>query len=59
MSDLAAIQLKRTGLYDFHLENGARMVPFAGYSMPLLYGDVGQGEDRCSCFVVFSDLFTR
>ncbi|KAK7456453.1 Aminomethyltransferase, mitochondrial [Stygiomarasmius scandens] len=35
-------QLRKTGLYDFHLENGAKMVPFAGYSMPLLYGDVGQ-----------------
>ncbi|KAF9461121.1 hypothetical protein BDZ94DRAFT_1221860 [Collybia nuda] len=34
--------LKRTGLYDFHVENGAKMVPFAGYSMPLSYGDVGQ-----------------
>jgi len=36
-------QLKRTGLYDFHVKHGAKMVPFAGYSMPLSYGDVGQG----------------
>ncbi|EGN96970.1 hypothetical protein SERLA73DRAFT_185236 [Serpula lacrymans var. lacrymans S7.3] len=35
-------ELKRTGLYDFHVENGAKMVPFAGYSMPLAYGSVGQ-----------------
>jgi len=35
-------ELKKTGLYDFHLDNGAKMVPFAGYSMPLSYGDVGQ-----------------
>ncbi|KAJ6614132.1 glycine cleavage system T protein [Mycena sp. CBHHK59/15] len=35
-------ELKRTGLYDFHVANGAKMVPFAGYSMPLAYGDVGQ-----------------
>ncbi|KAF8886292.1 hypothetical protein BD779DRAFT_1441677 [Infundibulicybe gibba] len=35
-------ELKRTGLYDFHVQNGAKMVPFAGYSMPLAYGDVGQ-----------------
>ncbi|KAJ3729488.1 hypothetical protein C8R42DRAFT_166719 [Lentinula raphanica] len=35
-------QLRRTGLYDFHLEHNAKMVPFAGYSMPLSYGDVGQ-----------------
>ncbi|KAF8336017.1 glycine cleavage system T protein [Amanita rubescens] len=34
--------LRRTGLYDFHVQNGAKMVPFAGYSMPLVYGDVGQ-----------------
>ncbi|KAJ7210405.1 glycine cleavage system T protein [Mycena pura] len=35
-------QLKKTGLYDFHTSHGAKMVPFAGYSMPLSYGDVGQ-----------------
>ncbi|KAG8748251.1 Aminomethyltransferase, mitochondrial [Ceratobasidium sp. 414] len=34
--------LRRTGLYDFHVANGAKMVPFAGYSMPLQYGSVGQ-----------------
>ncbi|KAL0063502.1 Aminomethyltransferase, mitochondrial [Marasmius tenuissimus] len=34
--------LSRTGLYDFHLKNGAKMVPFAGFEMPLSYGDVGQ-----------------
>ncbi|KAF8739530.1 hypothetical protein AX14_009300 [Amanita brunnescens Koide BX004] len=34
--------LRQTGLYDFHVQHGAKMVPFAGYSMPLLYGDVGQ-----------------
>ncbi|KZT00994.1 glycine cleavage system T protein [Laetiporus sulphureus 93-53] len=34
-------ELKKTALYDFHVQNGAKMVPFAGYSMPLSYGDVG------------------
>ncbi|PCH36479.1 glycine cleavage system T protein [Wolfiporia cocos MD-104 SS10] len=34
-------KLSQTALYDFHLKNGAKMVPFAGYSMPLSYGDVG------------------
>ncbi|MFA5581619.1 MAG: glycine cleavage system aminomethyltransferase GcvT [Paracoccaceae bacterium] len=29
--------LKRTPLYDLHLELGARMVPFAGYEMPVNY----------------------
>ncbi|MBT8408955.1 MAG: glycine cleavage system aminomethyltransferase GcvT, partial [Alphaproteobacteria bacterium] len=29
--------LRRTGLYDLHLELGAKMVPFAGYEMPVQY----------------------
>lgn len=29
--------LKRTVLYDLHLERGAKMVPFAGYEMPVQY----------------------
>jgi len=29
--------LQRTPLYDLHLELGARMVPFAGYEMPVQY----------------------
>ncbi len=29
--------LKRTVLFDLHLELGARMVPFAGYEMPVQY----------------------
>lgn len=28
---------QRTPLFDFHVKHGARMVPFAGYSMPLRY----------------------
>lgn len=31
--------LKKTVLYDFHVENGGKMVPFAGYSMPIQYKD--------------------
>lgn len=31
------IQLERTPLYDLHLRLGARMVPFAGYAMPVQY----------------------
>ncbi len=31
--------LARTPLYDLHLELGARMVPFAGYEMPVQYPD--------------------
>lgn len=31
--------LKRTALHDFHVENGGKMVPFAGWSMPIQYKD--------------------
>jgi aminomethyltransferase len=30
-------QLKHTALHDLHVESGAKMVPFAGYAMPLQY----------------------
>ena len=32
-------ELHRTPLYDFHLSCGAKMVPFAGYEMPVQYKD--------------------
>ena len=32
-----APQVKRTPLYDIHLEEGARIVPFAGWEMPIQY----------------------
>lgn len=32
------MSLKRTALYAVHREAGAKMVPFAGYEMPLRYG---------------------
>lgn len=31
--------LKRTHLYDFHVKNGGKMVPFAGWEMPVMYKD--------------------
>ena len=31
-------ELKRTPLYDLHVSLGAKMVPFAGYDMPVQYG---------------------
>ena len=30
--------LKRTPIYDFHVAHDAKMVPFAGYDMPVQYG---------------------
>lgn len=43
MSDPA---LKRTALYDAHVALGARMVPFAGYEMPVQYRDGVLTEHR-------------
>jgi aminomethyltransferase len=37
MGDTVAAALKRTPLFELHLELGAKMVPFAGYEMPLQY----------------------
>jgi aminomethyltransferase len=40
MSDVVADpRLKRTPLHQLHLDLGARMVPFAGYEMPLQYSN--------------------
>lgn len=36
-TSLAESELQRTPLHALHLELGARMVPFAGYSMPVQY----------------------
>ena len=33
------METRRTPLYDFHLANSARMVPFAGWDMPVQYAD--------------------
>jgi aminomethyltransferase len=38
MADLDA-GLKRLGLHDLHVELGGKMVPFAGYEMPVQYPD--------------------
>ena len=32
--------MKRTALYDKHVAHGAKMVPFAGYEMPVQYTGV-------------------
>ncbi len=37
MTDSTEVELQRTPLNALHLELGARMVPFAGYSMPVQY----------------------
>ncbi|WP_095597039.1 glycine cleavage system aminomethyltransferase GcvT [Actibacterium pelagium] len=40
--------LKRTGLYDLHVELGAKMVPFAGYEMPVQY-PLGVMKEHLHC----------
>ncbi|CAG8533501.1 16335_t:CDS:2 [Funneliformis mosseae] len=42
--------LKKTPLYDFHVEKGGKMVSFAGWSMPVQYSNLG---------VLASHLHTR
>src|SRR6218665_3452802 len=37
MTQMNESALQKTALYDLHVELGARMVPFAGYSMPVQY----------------------
>ncbi|MDO5705234.1 MAG: glycine cleavage system aminomethyltransferase GcvT [Paracoccus sp. (in: a-proteobacteria)] len=39
-----ADDLRRTGLFDFHIAEGARMVPFAGWDMPVQYTTGVLGE---------------
>lgn len=36
---MAAAALRRTALYDLHVSLGAKMVPFAGWEMPVQYPD--------------------
>ncbi|KAL9029541.1 MAG: hypothetical protein Q9196_002238 [Gyalolechia fulgens] len=38
--------LKRTGLYDLHVQHGGKMVPFGGFSMPVQYSDLSVGESH-------------
>lgn len=38
--------LIKTSLYDWHIEQGGDMVPFAGYSLPVLYKNKDDSEER-------------
>ena len=38
--------LGRTALHELHVENGGKMVPFGGYSMPVQYSDLSVGESH-------------
>lgn len=36
------MEIKKTALYDKHLEMGAKMLPFAGYEMPISYSTISE-----------------
>ncbi|KAJ9606963.1 Aminomethyltransferase, mitochondrial [Cladophialophora chaetospira] len=45
-SSEAQTDLKHTPLYDHHVNQGAKMVPFAAYSMPLQYPDLSHRDSH-------------
>ncbi len=49
-------KLLRTPFYDFHVEHGAKMVDFAGWEMPLLYGSVLEEHRHCRTGAGFFDV---
>ena len=56
MSDEAAGGLRRTPLYDRHRTLGARLVPFAGYEMPVQYGSIIEEHRTVRAAVGLFDL---
>uniref|UniRef100_UPI003590256C aminomethyltransferase, mitochondrial-like n=1 Tax=Myxine glutinosa TaxID=7769 RepID=UPI003590256C len=57
-------ELKKTPLYDFHIEHGGKMVDFAGWSLPVLYTDSLitshlHTRSKCSLFDVSHMLQTN
>ena len=51
--------LKTTPLDDWHRHHGARMVPFAGYAMPVQYDFKGKLAERCKGGVMAEHLHCR
>ena len=45
-SPQASVQLRQTPLYNLHVAHSAKMVPFAGYSMPVQYSDLSLVESH-------------
>lgn len=59
-----ASDVKKTSLYEFHVRNGGKMVPFASYLMPLKYNDSIMSShlhtrQLCSLFDVSHMLQTK
>jgi aminomethyltransferase len=57
--DPTPVPLNTLPLDDWHRRHGARMVPFAGYSMPVQYDLSGDLADRCRGGVMAEHLHTR
>jgi aminomethyltransferase len=57
--DLIPTELRTTPLDRWHRRHGARMVPFAGYAMPVQYDLVGELATRCKGGVLAEHLHTR
>ncbi|KAL4780466.1 hypothetical protein BJX76DRAFT_337973 [Aspergillus varians] len=45
-STVSAETLRKTQLYDLHVAKGAKMVPFAGFAMPLQYSDLSHVQSH-------------
>ena len=56
MSEDAVGELRRTPLYDLHRSLGARLVPFAGYEMPVQYASIMEEHRTVRTAVGFFDL---
>jgi aminomethyltransferase len=52
-------KLQTTPLENWHRHHGARMVPFAGYSMPVQYDFKGELAERCKGGVMAEHLHCR
>jgi len=48
-ADATDASLKRTVLWDYHTKNKGKMVPFAGWSMPVLYDGESLIESVKNC----------
>ncbi|RLS65676.1 MAG: glycine cleavage system aminomethyltransferase GcvT [Planctomycetota bacterium] len=51
-----AAALKRTPFHALHLEHKARMVEYAGYEMPIVYGSILEEHRQCRASAGFFDV---
>jgi aminomethyltransferase len=56
MSTAAATPLKHTPFHQYHLDHGAQMVDFAGWSMPIRYGSIIEEHKQCRTSGGFFDV---